>query len=219
MKLLYITAFIFAALFSGLQAQVKGTSAPMRIILKNAPSAGPRLTLIQPLLAGDQMVTVREALQRIVVEAADDNGISEVLINNKKSDSNDGKIFFSNIDLKAGENVVSISARDAKGNTTVKTFNITWLSVLAPPVISISTPQPGKGTKVMSSRNVISVKGTALSLNGIRLVTINSQRAQLMEDGSFSAEVALATGDNALVISATDSRGNTATDTFFVTRK
>lgn len=91
------------------------------------------------------------------------------------------------------------------------------VSKLTLPVISISSPLPGKGTKVISSRGVVSVKGTALSLNGVRLVTVNRQRASLMEDGSFSADVALKRGDNALVISATDSRGNTATETLFVT--
>ncbi|HEX2963661.1 MAG: hypothetical protein HF300_04520 [Ignavibacteria bacterium] len=90
---------------------------------------------------------------------------------------------------------------------------------LTPPVISISSPLPGKGTKVISSQAVVSVKGTALSLNGVRLVTVNRQRAILLEDGSFSADVGLKTGDNALVISATDSRGNTATETLFVTRR
>lgn len=220
-KFLLITAIMFTALFSSVLAQVKGTSSPMRIVTKSSSgtSSGPQLTLIQPVLAGGQMVTVKDPLQRIVVEAVDDNGISEVLINSRRSDTNDGKLFYSNVDLKAGENTISISARDAKGNTSEKTFNMTWLSVLAPPVISISSPLPGKGTKVISSESTISIKGNALSLNGVRLVTVNHQKARLLEDGSFSAEVPLKTGDNPLVVSATDSRGNTATETFFVTRR
>lgn len=220
MKLFFIIIAILITAISA-RAQVKGTSAPMRIVTKTqaGASSGPQLTLIQPVPAGGQIVTVKEPQQKIVVEAADENGISEVLINNKKSDTNDGKRFYSSVNLKMGENIISISARDARGNTTVRTFNMTWLSTIAPPVISVSSPLPGKGTKVISSQAVVSVKGTALSLNGVRLVTVNRQRATLLEDGSFSADVGLKTGDNALVISATDSRGNTATETFFVTRR
>lgn len=220
-KVFLTTAIMFTALFNSALAQVKGTSSPMRIVTKSSPgtSSGPQLTLIQPVLAGGQMVTVKDPLQRIVVEAVDDNGVSEVLVNSRKSDTNDGKLFYSSVNLKAGENTISISARDAKGNTSQKTFSMTWLSVLTPPVISISSPLPGKGTKVISSESTVSIKGNALSLNGVRLVTINRQKARLLEDGSFSAEVPLKTGDNALIVSATDSRGNTATETFFVTRR
>lgn len=220
MKFFFLIITIILTTLSA-YAQVKGTSAPMRIVTKNqtGTSSGPSLTLIQPVLAGGQIVTVKEPQQRIVVEATDDNGISEVLINNKKSDTNDGKLFYSNVKLNMGENIISISARDARGNTSVRTFNMTWLSTIAPPVISINSPLPGKGTKVISSQAVLSVKGIVLSLNGVKLVTVNRQKASLMEDGSFSAEVPVKTGDNALVISATDNRGNTATETFFVTRR
>lgn len=208
---------LFTALCASASGQVKGTSAPMRIVVKNAP--GPQLTLIQPVLAGGQVVTVRDPSQRIVVEARDATGISEVLINNRRSDTNDGKLFYSNVSLKAGENLISISARNAKGISAIKTFNMTWLSVLSPPVISISSPSPGKGTKIITERNVISLKGTAMTLNGLKTVTINRQRAIVLEGGSFSADVALAIGDNALVISATDLRGNTSTNTLYVTRR
>lgn len=220
MKFFYLIIAIMLTALSG-YAQVKGTSAPMRIVTKNqaAGSSGPQLTLIQPVLAGGQIVTVKEPQQRIVVEAVDDNGISEVLINNKKSDTNDGKLFYSNVNLKIGENTISISARDARGNISVRTFNMTWLSTIAPPVISITSPLPGKGTKVISSEAMVTVRGSALSLNGVKLVTVNRQRARLLEDGTFSAEVPVKNGDNAIAVSATDSRGNTATETFFVTRR
>lgn len=220
MKLYIISLLLtFTVLSAPLAGQVKGTSAPMRIVVRNSLNSGPQLTLIQPILAGGQIITVKDPSQRIVVEASDENGISEVLINNKKSETNDGKLFYSNVSLKEGQNIISISARNAKGNSALKTFSMTWLSVLAPPVISISSPKQGKGTKIITSQNIISVKGTALTLNGLKTVTINRQRAKVLDDGSFSMDVPLNTGDNAIVIRATDSRGNTAENTFYVTRR
>ncbi|HEX2869110.1 MAG TPA: hypothetical protein VHO03_18860 [Ignavibacteriales bacterium] len=219
MKLyIFPLALTFTTLLSApLAGQVKGTSAPMRIVVKS--SAGPQLTLIQPVLAGGQVITVKDPSQRIVVEASDENGISEVLINNKKSDTNDGRLFYSNVSLRAGENIISISARNAKGNSAIKTFSMSWLSVLAPPVISISYPKQGKETKILTSQNIISVKGTALTLNGLRTVTINRQRAKVLDDGTFSLDIPLKAGDNAIVIRAADARGNTAENTFYVTRR
>lgn len=215
------TALVILIPAARASAQVKGVSAPMRLVAKHLPgeSEGPMLTLIQPIAAGGQLVTVTEPSQRIVVEASDDNGISEVLINDRKSSTNDGKLFFTDVSLKGGENIISIKARDARGNISTKSFNMTWLSTITPPIISINFPPPGKSTKIVSRQEVISVKGTALSLNGLKTITVNGQRAKLEQDGSFSAEVRLIMGDNTLIIKAADNRGNTSSDTFFVTRK
>ncbi len=76
-----------------------------------------------------------------------------------------------------------------------------------------------RGTMLVSGEKSITVKGKAEAQGGIYQVLVNDVEANVLPDGSFTAEVKLAFGDNMIRVQAADTKDNVAIDTFYVKRE
>ncbi|MCK4625081.1 MAG: hypothetical protein KAV00_07210, partial [Phycisphaerae bacterium] len=83
-----------------------------------------------------------------------------------------------------------------------------------PPTLTITPSTDGTTVTTPS----ITIAGTASDASGIASVTVNDALASGAADWStWSAEVTLAEGENTITVVATDTAGNTATDTITIT--
>lgn len=113
--------------------------------------------------------------------------------------------------LGNGEYEIKITAKDNDGNSAVATrdFEID----IQKPGLSISSPSDN----TVTSNSIIAVEGVVDDKNGPIEVTIevnNHQQAKFTvdnEDGSFSKDISLVGGNNAIKVSAKDRAGNVET--------
>lgn len=88
-----------------------------------------------------------------------------------------------------------------------------------PPTIVVISPKVQRGLSVSMKKGRVTVIGTASDESGVAEVLVNGRTATLDERGGFSAEALLKVGENQIVITATDVRGNSATDRFTLVRE
>ena len=88
-----------------------------------------------------------------------------------------------------------------------------------PPVVLITEPfvEASRGFKIVKTSDIL-VKGTATDSDGIYSVNINGVEALVKADGSFTANVPLKYGKNALIVKATDLKQSSSTKTFTIKR-
>jgi hypothetical protein len=89
----------------------------------------------------------------------------------------------------------------------------------APPVIIITDPPLNRGMKSKHNDKAYIVKGNASDPSGVFEVLVNGIEANLKAGGDFWAEVLLAVGENNITITATDTKKNTAKQTFVIVRE
>ena len=99
--------------------------------------------------------------------------------------------------------------------TIQKTTTVIAVSDKTPPIIQLISPQASRGLKIGSDNTEI--VGKAKDPSGIASVTINGKPAKTEEDGLFILNVSLKDGANDLLITATDKKGNKASNTFTLT--
>jgi hypothetical protein len=121
--------------------------------------------------------------------------------------------------LQSGSNVVTITARDASGNTATDTITVTYNAVdSTKPVLNITTPAQSSLSSTAAS---LTVSGNASDNLGVAQVT---WRNTLGWDGTatgtanWSANVKLWVGVNVITISARDAAGNVTTKQISVTK-
>ncbi|RYD92213.1 MAG: tetratricopeptide repeat protein, partial [Sphingobacteriales bacterium] len=88
-----------------------------------------------------------------------------------------------------------------------------------PPQIIITSPLVSRGLKVVQKTKLLRVSGKAVDESGIYTVMVNDVEATLDAAGNFTASIPLAIGNNAFVITATDTKMNEATYNFIVARE
>ncbi len=86
------------------------------------------------------------------------------------------------------------------------------------PEIVVYEPSVSRGYKITEANNQISVSGKATDESGIYKVSINGLEASMDANGYFRQMVKLGVGDNTIEIAATDTKNNSASYTFYVTR-
>lgn len=106
--------------------------------------------------------------------------------------------------LKEGENALQVTATDAAGNA--KTLSRKVILDTRPPKITIDAPPPGAPI----STSVIILSGTVTDAAPLRSVALNGNPVPV-KGGAFKFPVVLSPGANTLVLSATDTAGNTGT--------
>lgn len=79
-----------------------------------------------------------------------------------------------------------------------------------PPEIIIIEPSTNRGLKLVSSKESVMIRGTATDASGLKSVTINGQPVYSKETGDFWGNIELASGENHVVITATDFADNVA---------
>ena len=125
-----------------------------------------------------------------------------------------------NIALTAGSNVITVTARDAAGNTSTDVLTVTRTLDTTAPAVAISTPT--SATTFSTRASTLTVGGTASDAVGVTQVTwVNSAGGSGTATGTTSwsaANIALTAGSNVITVTARDAAGNTSTDVITVTR-
>jgi TM2 domain-containing membrane protein YozV len=126
----------------------------------------------------------------------------------------------SGITLSSGLNVITVTARDAAGNTQTDTLTVTYnpADTVQPSVAIIS---PTSSSTYNTSSGSLNLGGTASDNVGVTQVTWGNDRggngtASGLNSWSVSG-IALSSGQNILTVTARDAAGNTQTDTLTVT--
>src|SRR5262245_4562374 len=123
----------------------------------------------------------------------------------------------SGIALPAGTNLLTVTPRDAAGNTGTATLTVTSDPTL--PTVTITSPTTA--STFTTNTSPLALGGTAADNVGVTQVTwSNSQGGSGTASGttSWSASgIALQSGSNVLTVTARDAAGNTATTTLTVT--
>ena len=126
----------------------------------------------------------------------------------------------SGITLLGGSNVITITARDAAGNSATDTLTVTYNALdTTAPVATITTPT--SVATYTTSTTPVTVGGTASDAVGVTQVTWANDRGgsgTAIGTTSWSASgITLLGGSNVITITARDAAGNSATDTLTVT--
>lgn len=87
------------------------------------------------------------------------------------------------------------------------------------PQISIFYPKISRGFKTIEKSKQTTIIGKATDDNGIYEVLINGQEVIVDAQGNFTKTVLLAVGDNTFAVTATDTKQNTAIETFVIERQ
>jgi RHS repeat-associated protein len=164
----------------------------------------PRLTISTPATGA----LVRNA-SVMVRGTAEDPNLTEVLVNRSKATLS-GSSFEREVRLSEGANRLTVVARDAAGNCTETTLDVTLDSTA--PTLVIFAPLSGS---VLAAREV-EVAGEAVDAD-LMDVVVNGVRAEVL-DGRFHAKVGLVTGSNVVRVSAVDRAGNSSSASASITR-
>ncbi|MGC8863548.1 MAG: Ig-like domain-containing protein, partial [Armatimonadota bacterium] len=123
------------------------------------------------------------------------------------------------IQLKAGDNVLTFTARDATGNTESVQLTVT-LTDTTPPTIAITDPT--EDDSYLTSAAVVSISGTAsddVEVVGVTWSSDSGGSGNCDGSTSWTADgIALAMGPNVITVTAVDGAGNEASDTIVITR-
>jgi hypothetical protein len=119
--------------------------------------------------------------------------------------------FKGEVSLTGGANRITATAKDSVGNESRPSKAITVIYDATPPKLLVTSPA-SRQTATDSPTMVISGKTDAAAN-----VAINDRQIIVQPDGGFSSSVSLNSGGNTIVVTATDSAGNTAKSTLAVT--
>ena len=125
------------------------------------------------------------------------------------------------IPLKGGTNVITVTARDAAGNTGNAMRSVSYTAPVdtTPPTISITTPTAA--SSYTSTAAAISIGGTSSDNVGVTQVTwINSLGGSGSAAGTTSwsaSSIPLQAGTNVITVKARDAAGNIGTDVLSIT--
>lgn len=161
----------------------------------------PLITISSP--AGGS--TTKEATVTVRGKATSEVGIASVAVNGASASVDAQGIFSATVELKPGENTLSVTATDKVGGTA--TASVIVLRGGVPPQVSIGSPSDN----YVSGQRSIVVSGAAKAAAGkIASVTVNGSGAGVGPDGSWQAQITLSPGENTIDVVATDTLGGTA---------
>ncbi len=127
----------------------------------------------------------------------------------------------SGIVLQSGQNVLTVTARDAAGNTSTDTLTVTYTPAAdgTAPVVTITGPTSNPTHSTTATP--LALGGTASDNVAVTQVTWSNDRGGSgTATGTTSWSVSgivLLSGQNVLTVTARDAAGNTSTDTLTVT--
>jgi hypothetical protein len=156
--------------------------------------------------------------------AADNVGVTQVSWVNSRGGSGTatGTTAWSvaSITLLSGSNVLTVTARDAAGNTRTDTLTVTYTPDTTQPSVTITSPTSNPTRSQIGS--TITLGGSASDNVAVTQVSwTNNRGGSGNASGTTSwstGTITLQTGSNILTVTARDAAGNTRTDTLTVTR-
>jgi len=154
--------------------------------------------------------------------AADNIGVTQVTWANNRGGSGTAtgttSWTASGVGLQVGSNVLTVTVRDAAGNTGTDTLTVTRNDA-TPPTVTITSPTANP--TLSTSTSALTLGGTSSDNVGVTQVTwANNQGGSGTATGTTSwtaSGVSLASGANVLTVTARDAAGNTSTDVLTVT--
>jgi hypothetical protein len=152
--------------------------------------------------------------------ASDNDGVTQVSWTNNRGGSGicTGTDVWSQsgILLYSGTNIITVTARDAAGNSGSDTLTVIYTPPdLEPPTVAFTDPSGQVSTTI----NTITVFGTASDNVGVAQVSWRNDRGGsgvFTGTTSWSGTIPLFQGTNVITATARDAAGNTATDTLTV---
>lgn len=127
-----------------------------------------------------------------------------IFVNDEVADKQtlDSDEFETTLSLSQGDNAIYIESKDPQSKKTKDSQTYTVTLISAKPSLTITTPTDGQ----FVDSDSITVEG---STDPDVSIQINNSPAVVGADGSFSHALSLSTGENVIVIVATDRAGNT----------
>ena len=196
---------------SSLKLSVKEKVAP--VISITAPSSSAKLTNNKPVIkwtVTDSDSGVDPSTIKLIIDSQTiTTGITKTA-----SGKNYTCSYTPTTALSDGSHTIKISASDYDGNAAAQK-SITFTVDTVPPELSVTAPIDNLVTNQAS----IEVKGTTNDVTSSPVtltIKLNNGTAQTVEvgsDGSFSKTLTLVSGENTIVITATDGAGKTSTVT------
>ena len=196
---------------SSLKLRVKEKVAP--VISITAPSSSAKLTNNKPVIkwtVTDSDSGVDPSTIKLII----DSQTITTGIRKTASGKNYTCSYTPTTALSDGSHTIKISASDYDGNAAAQK-SITFTVDTVPPELSVTAPIDNLVTNQAS----IEVKGTTNDVTSSPVtltIKLNNGTAQTVEvgsDGSFSKTLTLVSGENTIVITATDGAGKTSTVT------
>jgi len=186
-------------------------------------TTAPSITITSPTSSPSLLVSNNNTVS-LAGTANDNVGVTQVTWHSSRGSSgtaagtNNWSVAL--IQLEIGENVLTVTARDAAGNTNTDSLTITYtnLTDTTAPVVTITSPTSEPTLTV--NNNILSLAGSANDNVGVRRVIWNNNRG-----GSGTATgtntwsvsgILLQTGDNVLTVTAFDAATNSSADTLTV---
>jgi hypothetical protein len=121
--------------------------------------------------------------------------------------------------LQSGANVITVTARDAAGNTSAATLTVTYTPPdVTAPTSTITTPTTA--TTYSTASTPLAIGGTASDAVGVTQVSWANDRGgsgTATGTTAWTASVALQSGANVITVTARDAAGNTSVATLTVT--
>jgi hypothetical protein len=178
----------------------------------------PSISIVTPAI-GEGGYTSTTSSISMTGTSSDNVGVSQVTWTNSLGGSGTatGTTSWSgSIPLKGGTNIITITARDAAGNTANAARSVTYTAPAVDttaPVISIATPT--SASSYTSSTASIAIGGTSSDNVGVTQVTwVNSLGGSGTASGTTSwsaGAIALQGGTNVITVKARDAAGNIGT--------
>jgi hypothetical protein len=199
------------------------TSTDTLTVTYNPDTTQPTVTITSP--TSNSTLTVTSTPLSIGGTAADNIAVTQVTWSNSRGGSGTATgtatWSVSGITLQSGSNTITVTARDAAGNTRTDTLTVTYNPPdTTQPSVTILTPTSNATLTTSASSTTLS--GTASDNVGVTQVTwANDRGGSGTASGTTiwsTSTVSLMTGQNVLTVTARDAAGNTRTDTLTVTR-
>ncbi|MEO8062817.1 MAG: DUF4082 domain-containing protein [Pseudomonadota bacterium] len=197
------------------------TSTDILTVTYTPDTTAPVVTITSPTSASSTTVTA--ASLNLGGTSSDAVGVTQVTWANNRGGSGTASgttaWTVSGIVLQSGVNVLTVSSRDAAGNTGTDSISVTYNPDTSLPVVTITGPT--SATTLAVTASPITLSGTASDNVAVTQVTwVNSRGGSGTATGTTSwsvSNLALQTGSNVLTVTARDAAGNTQTDTLTVT--
>ena len=186
----------------------------------NPDTTLPAVTITGPTSAATLAVTATPLT--LSGTASDNVGVTQVSWVNNRGGSGTAtgttSWSVSGVVLQTGANILTVTARDAAGNTQTDTLTVTFTDNVQP-TVTITSPTSNATLSVGAA--TMALGGTASDNVGVTQVSwVNNRGGSGTATGTTSwsvATITLQSGSNVLTVTATDAAGNTRTDTLTVT--
>lgn len=153
---------------------------------------------------------------RITVTGTIDDGTAKVTVNGYSVkidyDRSRGSYSFTATDIKltGGVNIITVTATNSYGKTSINIVTVFYQQDTTPPIISITSPANGSTVNT----NILTVTGTLD--DNTATVTVNGIGAAISNNTFTANGIAVKEGANTITATATDTSGNTTTSTVII---